>query len=71
MKENLINEIKQITGEENVIQQKEQLEAFATDTSGRRGYEPQAIVKLHSVEEIEALIRLAGEHEMPLIPVSS
>ena len=30
MKENLINEIKQIAGEENVIQQKEQLEAFAT-----------------------------------------
>lgn len=71
MKENLINEIKQIAGEENVIQQKEQLEAFASDTSGKHGYEPQAIVKLHSVEEIEALIRLAGEHEVPLIPVSS
>ena len=71
MKENLINEIKQIAGEENVIQQKEQLEAFATDTSGRRGYEPQAIVTLHSVEEMEKLIHLAGEHEVPLIPVSS
>ena len=71
MNENLIREVEQIAGKQNVMQQKEMLEAYAADSSGRHGYSPRAIVRVHSADETEKLIQVAGELRIPLIPVSS
>ncbi|MCX5850627.1 MAG: FAD-binding oxidoreductase [Deltaproteobacteria bacterium] len=60
-----------IVGEENVVTDRNILDAFAVDKSYGEGTPPAFLVKPHSTEEVQAVINLAKSEGFPLIPVSS
>jgi FAD/FMN-containing dehydrogenase len=60
-----------IFGAENVSDDSGMLEAYAGDMSFEKPIAPQFVVKAHSAEEIEALVKWANGTKTPLVPVSS
>lgn len=68
---NIQRALARIVGQEHVSDDPEELEAFSRDHSLSPSRRPSYIVRPRTPEEILALVKLAGEHSLPLIPASS
>ncbi len=65
--ENLAN----LAGAENVKEDEATLRQYSCDMSFTQPVRPRCLVKVHSTEEIQKLVKMARESRTPLIPVSS
>lgn len=65
------DELIEIVGRENVLDDAERLKEYAKDLSFVHGVSPQFVVKPRVAGEVQALIKWANETKMPLVPVSS
>jgi FAD/FMN-containing dehydrogenase len=71
MLESMKGELAKIVGEQNLIFDTEQLDAFAMDGSLEKGMAPLAIAKPENAAQVQALVKWANETKTPLVPVSS
>ena len=67
IKKEVIKEIKKILGNENVLETPEDRLTHSYDAS-RQSAEPDLVVKPGTAEEISALLKLASEHNIPMVP---
>ena len=64
-------ELEKIFGAANVSDKEADLAAYASDKSFAKELAPSFVVKAKNADQVEALVKLANEKELPLIPVSS
>ncbi|MGD9157997.1 MAG: FAD-binding oxidoreductase, partial [Desulfobacteraceae bacterium] len=62
-----INEIKKIVGEENVFSDRVECLSYSRDMSVHQGI-PDAIVFASTTEQISAIMKVASEQKIPVIP---
>ncbi|MCK4909246.1 MAG: FAD-binding protein [Planctomycetes bacterium] len=67
IKKEVIKEIKKILGNENVLETPEDRLTHSYDAS-RQSAEPDLVIKPGTAEEISALLKLASEHNIPMVP---
>ncbi|WP_300464147.1 FAD-binding oxidoreductase [Desulfobacula sp.] len=67
----LEQELKAIVGKENVFEVAEVLESYAQDNSFSSVKTPRCVVKPHSTEDVQKIVKLASANKTPLVPVSS
>jgi glycolate oxidase len=67
----LIAELEQIVGVKNVSSSPEDLEKHAIDESPLKPHPPQIVVKPGSAQEVQAIIKLANNHLIPVTPQGS
>jgi FAD/FMN-containing dehydrogenase len=68
---NLAEKMADIVGEANVSTAENQLLAYATDKSFQPAQKPGIIVSPDSVEQVQALLKIADEEKVPITPRSS
>jgi FAD/FMN-containing dehydrogenase len=61
----------QFIGKANIDNSPDILKAFSRDLSFVRPVRPACVVKVKNLEEVQNLVKLANETQIPLIPVSS
>lgn len=66
--ERMLAHLREIVGEENVSVSPEDKEKYAHDEVVELRYEPEAIVKVSSTEEVSRIMRLAQEAHFPVTP---
>ena len=66
--EEVTGKLKEIFGEDRVITGSDRLEEFSSDMTENEAHSPDVAVVPKTVEEIQALVRLANETGTPLIP---
>jgi FAD/FMN-containing dehydrogenase len=64
-------ELKQIVGKERVFDDEESLKGYSGDYSLARPVSPNYIVQPENTLEVQGVIKLANERNLPLIPTSS
>ncbi len=64
-------DLKKIVGKEHVLDDEEALQAYASDESFVSPGLPWYVVKVKSTEQVQNVVNLAREKNVPLIPVSS
>jgi FAD/FMN-containing dehydrogenase len=64
-------ELKKIVGAEHVFTDPQTLEQYSKDQSFTRLCRPDYVVYVKTVEEAQAIIRLANKYKIPIIPLSS
>ena len=64
-------ELEKIFGAANVSDKEADLAAYASDKSFAKAMTPSFVVKAKNADQVEALVKLANEKEIPLVPVSS
>jgi hypothetical protein len=67
----MINELKNIVGAENVLDDQETLELYSGDQSLAQARKPLAVVKVKNTEEVQKVVKLANEKLIPITPSSS
>jgi FAD/FMN-containing dehydrogenase len=67
----VIEELAKVVGEANVSCEETDREGFSRDMSFVAGVMPRCVVKPATKEEVERIVRIAGETLTPLVPVSS
>ena len=67
----MINELKDIVGAENVLDDQETLELYSGDQSLTQARKPLAVVKVKNTEEVQKVVKLANEKLIPITPSSS
>jgi FAD/FMN-containing dehydrogenase len=67
----LIGKLTEIFGAENVSDDPKVLDEFSKDHSFAKPVRPLCVVFPRNKEDIKKMVRLANEHKIPLIPVSS
>lgn len=65
------DELVKIFGAENVSCESDVLAQYAGDKSFAKAISPSCVVKAASAEQVEALVNLAKDNDIPLVPVSS
>ena len=63
--------LEEIVGVDNIFDDPETLEAYAKDHSRCKSRSPSYVVKPHSSDEIQAIVKLANQTVTPITPVSS
>lgn len=68
--EKLICEIQQLLGKENVLKEKEELYCYSLDATAMNGtpYYPDLVVLPATIEEVQAVVKLAATYKIPIIP---
>ncbi len=61
----------EIVGKDNIDNAKDTLEAWSADMSFVNSVRSACVVRPHSAEEVQKLVRFANETNTPLVPVSS
>ncbi len=64
----LIDNLKQIAGEEFVFTDMDSLEFFGHDYTEKLQYNPDVVVKPRTAEEISAIVKLCNQHKIPITP---
>ncbi len=64
----ILNAVRQIAGEENVITQAADLEKYSHDETEDLHYYPEAVVKPGTVEQVSALMKLCNDNLIPVTP---
>ena len=64
-------QLEQIVGSPHVIDDPAILDGYAADQSLVKGKRPDIVVRPHTVEEIQQIVRLANKTKIPLTPYSS
>lgn len=67
--QNAINDLRIILGADRILAQPDQIKNYKIDTSGTVRDIPAA-VRPRSVDDIIKIVKIAGEHSLPLYPVS-
>jgi FAD/FMN-containing dehydrogenase len=67
----MMEKIAQIVGKPNVKSDPKTLEQYSQDISFVNKVKPKLVVKLRNADEAMAIVKLAGENKIPLVPVSS
>lgn len=69
----LIEELKQICGEDNVLTAPDKLELYKTDEEGNPKYHrlPEVVVLPASTEEVAGIVKLANKYLVPITPRSA
>lgn len=70
MKKNIIEKIKQIVSAQNVLTDLEERYVYALDATNKQNVEnlPDVVVFVETVEQVQQLVKLAYENEIPIIP---
>ncbi len=64
----ILKKLQDISGEENVSVSPEDKETYSQDEDAELQYEPEAIVKVRSAEEISRIMKLAQSENFPVTP---
>ena len=64
-------ELKAIVGEENVFGVEEERDTYAKDNSSSSARTPLCVVKSHSTEDVQKIVKWASDSKTPIVPVSS
>jgi FAD/FMN-containing dehydrogenase len=67
----IIEDLSRVVGKENIELKPDVLAAFSKDSSFVSSIKPACVVKVKNLEEVQKLVKLANEAQIPLIPVSS
>lgn len=69
MEKSLINKLKQIVSDKNVLTDREELYVYAQDATNKQTVEnlPDVVVFVETTEQIQQIMKLAYEHEIPVI----
>jgi hypothetical protein len=65
------NDLEKIVGQENVLRSPDILEEFSGKSSVISPRTPDCIVRPANTDELQGIVKLANEHKVPLVPVSS
>src|SRR5512137_1231467 len=68
MKESLVQELKKIVGEENVLTSKESLKAYSYDGTTSWIHEPDVVLFPTSTAEVAAIMKIANAEKIPVTP---
>ncbi len=71
LSQDILNEIKQITGDKNVFTDNETLFDYSHDHTEDLSFPPQVVVKPYSKEEIAEILKLANKHLIPVTPIGA
>lgn len=71
LSQDILNEIKQITGDKNVFTDNETLFDYSHDHTEDLSFPPQVVVKPSSKEEIAEILKLANKHLIPVTPIGA
>jgi len=66
--DSILKKLKEISGKENVSVSPEDKETYSHDEVAELKYEPEAIVKVRSAEEISQIMKLAQSENFPVTP---
>lgn len=64
----ILDELKQISGAENVLYDDESIKLHSEDETEDLSFPPEVVVKPSSAEEISKILRLANDHMIPVTP---
>lgn len=67
----LIKKLIEIVGSDDVVDDSKILKEFSKDHSFVKPVKPLCVVYPQNKEEVKQIVRLANEHEVPIVPVSS
>ena len=67
-KKDLLKALASVVGEDRVLGEEEDLRAYASDMTESPASVPAAAVRIHTVEEVQALLRLANQERIPVTP---
>ena len=70
-KERILKELRSIVGEKNATADEHILYAYSYDMSFVKPKLPDYVVKAHTVEEIQKLLRFANKQKIPVVPYTS
>jgi hypothetical protein len=65
------NELAEIVGKDSVLNDSKTLEEYSKDLSFVRPIRPRCLVKPKDADEVQRIVKLANEFNIPLVPVSS
>lgn len=69
MTSQVVDELKGIFGERNVLTEAEKIESYAGDEAGKEyAHMPEVVVKAENAEQIAALMKLANRQRIPVTP---
>ena len=68
IKESIVQELKKIVAEENVLTSKEALKAYSYDGTTSWIHEPDVVVFPTSTKEVAAVVTLANTEKVPVTP---
>lgn len=61
--------LEQIVGKENVLSSKAECYVYALDSTNKKDFKlPQAVVFVEEIEQVQRIVRLAYENNIPIIP---
>jgi glycolate oxidase len=66
--ERILAKLKEIVGAENVSVSREDKDKYAHDEVAELHYEPEAVLKVHTTEEVSAIMKLASAENFPVTP---
>ena len=64
----MLNKLKAVVGEADVLTSAEQIAGYATDWTGRFSSSPIAVVRPHTAEQVVDILRIASEFEVAVVP---
>lgn len=67
-KQNYISKLKATLGSEKVFDQPEVLQEYADDWTEIPGHPPDVVVKLRTVEEVQQVLKISNDHQIPVVP---
>src|SRR4030042_1741681 len=70
-KERILKELKSIVGEKNATADEHIMYAYSYDMSFVTPKLPDYVVKAHTVEEIQKLLKFANKEKIPVVPYTS
>lgn len=70
MKNNIIEQLKQIVGMQNVLTELEERYVYALDATNKQNVEnlPDVVVFVETTEQVQQIIKIAYENEIPIVP---
>ncbi|MDQ3020895.1 MAG: FAD-binding protein [Bacteroidota bacterium] len=66
--EEILNKLKNILGEDSVIDDNENLNLYSRDFTENLSFKPEVILKPESTEQISQILRIANEFKIPVVP---
>ncbi len=66
--EDIVQELAEIVGSENVLWQTDRLEPYSHDETVGLRAEPEAAVRVTSAQQVAAILRLANRERIPIVP---
>lgn len=66
--EDLIQKLKEITGDDSVVIDVENLQLYSKDFTENLSFKPEVIVKPNSTKQISEILKTANEYKIPVVP---